>query len=1002
MRLLCLPFFYLALPFLAISQTLNPAFVSERLLHRVLVAPDDYQQISILLEDQLDVRAMELEFRARNARQAERVAQLVPALKNKATTTQGPILELLRGSEQVKPASIRSFWVANIIFAEVHPAMLAQLSEHPDVVYLDWNAPLELEEHVDHLSIAPPVVPDGKEPGLTAIKAPALWAMGYTGYGTVCFTNDTGVDPAHQAIFAQYNGHDQTDQGSWFEYQGNNNGPYDCDDHGTHVTGTVLGLNRYTNDTIGVAFNAQWLGAAILCGIGTADNVAAFEWALDPDGNPATTEDMPDVINNSWRDSGLDNECNNVYEAIFNALEAAGVAVVFSAGNEGPGSSTITPPKNINVDLVNTFAVGALDANSGSLPIASFSSWGPSVCGGDTSLLIKPEVSAPGVSVRSCVPGGGYGDKSGTSMAAPHVSGALLLLKEAFPDLLGYELKLALYYTCTDLGILGEDNVFGMGIIDVEAAFNYLVAAGHVPVSPVVSHDIQLLDFEVNRVLCEETIIGSVWVENAGTEPVSSFELDLYDGTFLIATQTWTGDLEPNERVWVDLLPATYSMGNYDLALEVRSPNGQTDARPLNNRLVQSVLVDDRTFPGAYLAMNEQMQLCEGGDALLRVDYPGPGKLQVDWFDAYQEGNLLGTGSTLLLEGVQEPTTVYAELTYTQKVGMEERSLGTFELESEASGKGLVFDAKQAFTLKSFVIYAAEGGGLIIQIENEDGTPIAQKVLALQGPGKQRLFPNLFIPQGNNLQIKIITGIPLYYNTGGVDFPYEIEDYVTIKKSNFPFGGTSSLRYYFFYDWDVEYHEICGRSAVEVWPTGSGNIPNVAIQASENEVDLGSQSGAVSFTALSPTATQWFWSFGDGAVSTEANPTHIFDTPGSYTVSLTVSEADGCAAVATTLIEVIDLSLTGSKEITTPAPVILLYPNPSSGRVQLVWQGFGENPTQVQLIDVLGRIVWTKAISRLGSSGQQELDLEQLDHGVYWLILEATDQRLTQKLIVVD
>ncbi|MCB0640492.1 MAG: S8 family serine peptidase, partial [Phaeodactylibacter sp.] len=434
-----------------------------------------------------------LDYDARAWSQAQRVKDLLPRLKAKAAATQAPILAMLEeAGTAVEPGSVRSFWITNILFAKVQKSVLVELSNRPDVQLLDWNAPLDLVESVDE-GPAPPVEPNGTEPGLEAINAPALWAMGYTGYGTVNFVNDTGVDPNHPALKPQYRGLYRGDDESWFQFQGVNNGPYDCVDHGTHVAGIMQGLNRATHDTTGVAFNSQWIGGAILCGIGTSDNIAAFQWALDPDNDENTVDDMPDVLNNSWRDSSLDDDCTSVYVNVLNALEAAGIAVVFSAGNAGPGVQTITPPHNINTDLVNVFCVGSLDANSASLSIANSSSRGPSNCGGDSSLLIKPEVSAPGVSVRSCLPGGSYGNKSGTSMAAPHAAGAILLLKEAFPDLLGYEIKEALYFTCTDLGIPGEDNTFGMGIINVEAAFNYLVDAGHLPVDPQVENDVQLV-----------------------------------------------------------------------------------------------------------------------------------------------------------------------------------------------------------------------------------------------------------------------------------------------------------------------------------------------------------------------------------------------------------------------------------------------------------------------------------------------------------------------------
>ncbi|NIV72239.1 MAG: S8 family serine peptidase, partial [Calditrichae bacterium] len=124
--------------------------------------------------------------------------------------------------------------------------------------------------------------------------------------------------------------------------------------------------------------------------------------------------------------------------------------------------------------MVNIWATGAVNGHNPSFPIASFSSRGPSTCGGTGSLLIKPEACAPGVSVRSSQFNNQYGTLSGTSMACPHVVGAIALLKQAFPQFTGHQLKLALYNSAQDLGASGEDNTYGMGIIDVYAAFQSL------------------------------------------------------------------------------------------------------------------------------------------------------------------------------------------------------------------------------------------------------------------------------------------------------------------------------------------------------------------------------------------------------------------------------------------------------------------------------------------------------------------------------------------------
>ncbi len=134
-----------------------------------------------------------------------------------------------------------------------------------------------------------------------------------------------------------------------------------------------------------------------------------------------TISDMPDAISNSWYDPDVTNECSGIYKTTLDAVEAAGIAVVFSAGNSGPGASTITKPKKLSTNEVNIFCTAAIDGaqyiGGNTNPIASFSSRGPSTCGGTGSLLIKPEVSAPGVSVRSSGSSTGYTLLSGTSMA---------------------------------------------------------------------------------------------------------------------------------------------------------------------------------------------------------------------------------------------------------------------------------------------------------------------------------------------------------------------------------------------------------------------------------------------------------------------------------------------------------------------------------------------------------------------------------------------------------
>ncbi len=200
--------------------------------------------------------------------------------------------------------------------------------------------------------------------------------------------------------------------------------------------------------------------------------LTGYQWFADPDNDPTTIDDVPDVIQNSWGVfSGLGYpDCFEDWNEAIIACETAGTVVTFSAGNEGPSASSHRSPANIAIDTVTFFSVGAVNANSfpnAPYPIVGFSSRGPSDCDGVT---IKPEVLAPGENVYSCIPGGSYTEMSGTSMAGPHVAGVVALMREANPNADVREIKSVLMQTAIDYDAPGEDNNAGHGFIDAYEA----------------------------------------------------------------------------------------------------------------------------------------------------------------------------------------------------------------------------------------------------------------------------------------------------------------------------------------------------------------------------------------------------------------------------------------------------------------------------------------------------------------------------------------------------
>jgi len=187
-----------------------------------------------------------------------------------------------------------------------------------------------------------------------------------------------------------------------------------------------------------------------------------FQWLLDPDGNPATA-DAPNVVNDSWTMSV--GGCNLDFQLDLRNLRAAGILPVFSAGNYGPLAGTVLSPAN----NPEAFAVGATDDTD---VLAPSSSRGPSACPG----AVAPQLVAPGVNVRTSDLYGSYLDVSGTSIAAPHVAGALALLLDALPGLSADQQAAALDGGALDLGPNGPDNSFGSGRLDVLAAYQRLAS----------------------------------------------------------------------------------------------------------------------------------------------------------------------------------------------------------------------------------------------------------------------------------------------------------------------------------------------------------------------------------------------------------------------------------------------------------------------------------------------------------------------------------------------
>ncbi|MCA9967189.1 MAG: S8 family serine peptidase [Anaerolineales bacterium] len=413
-----------------------------------------------------------------------------------AQRTQPPIVAILAAAQ----APHRRYWISNMIWVRGDAALVQQLAQRADVARIVANPAVQIDPLETPSRDALLQAAQGIEWNLQQVNAPAVWEAGVTGQGVVIGGQDTGYDWTHPALKNQYRGWDGTTADhslSWHDAIHSNNpnsapgnvcgfdSPEPCDDygHGTHTLGTMVGDDGAGNQ-VGMAPGARWVGCRNMeDGWGTpASYSECFEWFVapyPPGGDPLTDGDpaqAPHVVSNSWSCPTVEGCTDpNIMLAVVDNVRAAGIMTVQAASNRGPGCSSVDTPAAI---YDSSFSAGATDSNDN---IASFSSRGPVTVDGSNRL--KPDISAPGVGIRSTIPGGGYGNSSGTSMASPHVAGLAALLIAANPSLAGQvdAIKELMRQTAvprtTNEGCGGDsetavpNHTYGWGRIDAWAAY---------------------------------------------------------------------------------------------------------------------------------------------------------------------------------------------------------------------------------------------------------------------------------------------------------------------------------------------------------------------------------------------------------------------------------------------------------------------------------------------------------------------------------------------------
>lgn len=383
---------------------------------------------------------------------SERLKQLILSLQSRAKTSQASLQPwLLEKKQQGQVSNTVFLWSINAVALQATPQAIQQLVHLPIVQSISQDA--SIDAPVSFSSTL------AYEPNLIQINVDDIHLQGWDGFGVVIASLDTGVNFTHPDLINRW----RAGTNSWFDPYHQHLTPYDPSGHGTAVMGVMLGGDA-GGTSIGIAPGARWISAKIFNDSGKATTSAihaAYQWILDPDNNPETP-DAPHIVNNSW--GGSVPGCNLEFQADLQLLLTAGILPIFSAGNLGPSLASNASPAN----LPEAFSVGSVDSLD---QVALSSSRGPSNCSTDG---IFPSLVAPGVNILSAERSDLYGVFSGTSFAAPHASGLLALILQAYPWLTVDQQRQALLAATIDLPPTSPDNQSGQGRLDALAGFSWL------------------------------------------------------------------------------------------------------------------------------------------------------------------------------------------------------------------------------------------------------------------------------------------------------------------------------------------------------------------------------------------------------------------------------------------------------------------------------------------------------------------------------------------------
>ncbi len=371
------------------------------------------------------------------------------------------------------------------------------------------------------------------------------------------------------------------------------------------------------------------------------------------------------------------------------------------------------------------------------------------------------------------------------------------------------------------------------------------------------------------------------------------------------------------------------------------------------------------------------------------------------YFPANNDGNfywLTTTGDTidtidsLLVGPIGANDTTFqlaGEGTVKYNVGPVDNSIGTAGNFTNPGVQQLFFTALQTVTIDSFAVYPNAAGNVVVNLNDLSGTVLQTTTVAVTTTGKTMIPVGFTVPPGSyELDGGGSTTGGLSRNSTGASYPYSVPGILDITGNSF---GTAY--YYYFYDWHISTGG-CPK------PNGTITIQSSAapVAAFTNVINAATPTDqTVDFDASGSAGGNltYSWDFGDGSpLVNGVNPSHVYTTNGSFTVTLTVS--NGCGSdVLTNTITTSGISL----EENLISQSLDIYPNPTNGTLNVSFETQGSEAATLTIMDLTGKVIFQTETGNLNGRYDDQLNISKLARGTYMLRIENGDMTAVRRII---